>query len=464
MADDFALSGIAAVVLAAGRGTRMNSDLPKVMQKVAGRPMVLHVLDAVRRLGVQREVVVTAPAMEEVAAAVAPATVAIQDVPRGTADAVKAATAALAGFGAGAGAADVLVVFGDAATIEAETLRDLVAARRRARAALAVMGVHVEGPNRYGRLVKARDGSLERIVEFHDAGDGEKALTLCNSGIMTFAADRLAGFLAAIGNDNARGEFYIGDAVALARRQGLAAAVLETFDPDNAVGADDRAGLARCEAVWQRRLRQRALAAGCTMPAPETVHLSWDTVIGRDATIEPYVVIGPGVAIGAGATVASFSHLEGCVVGDGARIGPHARLRPGAAIGAGARVGNFVEVKNARLGAGARASHLSYIGDASVGAGANIGAGTVTCNWDGFLKHRTEIGDGAFIGSNAALVAPVEIGAGAIVGAGSTVTRDVEADALAVERAEQVCHRGRARSLRQRKAARRERRQTERQG
>ena len=459
MADDLTLPAVAALVLGAGRGTRMNSARPKVMQKLAGRPMVLHVLDAVRRLRPEREVVVTGPDMDDVAAAVAPATVAVQAVPRGTADAVKSALPALAGFGTEADGADVLVVFGDAATIEAETLRDLVVARRRAGAALAVLGIHVAGPNRYGRLVKAPDGSLERIVEFHDASAAEKALTLCNSGMMTLAAAHLEGFLAAIGNDNAKGEFYIGDAVALARRQGLGSAVLESSDPDNAVGADDRAGLARCEAVIQRRLRQRALAAGCAMPAPDTVHLSWDTAIGPDATIEPYVVIGPGVAIGAGATVASFSHLEGCVVGDRAHIGPHARLRPGASIGEDARVGNFVEVKNARLDRGARASHLSYIGDAHIGADANIGAGTVTCNWDGFLKHKTRIGEAAFIGSNTALVAPLEIGEGAMVGAGSTVTRDVEADALVVERAEQVHHSGRAPILRRRKAARRDRQQ-----
>ncbi len=462
-APPIAAPPIAAVVLGAGRGTRMNSARPKVMQKVAGRPMVLHVLDAVRRLRPERELVIVGPDMDDVAAAVAPATVAVQPVPRGTADAVKSALPALAGFGAApasdADAADVLVVFGDAATIQAETLAALVAARRRAGAALAVLGIHVAGPNRYGRLIKAADGSLERIVEFHDASAAQKALTLCNSGMMTIAAHRLKGFLAAIGNHNAKGEFYIGDAVALARQQGLATAVLESSDPDNAVGADDRAGLARCEAVIQRRLRQRALAAGCSMPAPDTVHLSWDTAIGPDTTIEPYVVIGSGVAIGQGASVASFSHLEGCAIGARARIGPHARLRPGASVGEDARVGNFVEVKNARLERGVKVGHLSYIGDAEIGADANIGAGTITCNWDGAQKHTTRIGKAAFIGSNTALVAPVEVGGGAIIGAGSAVTRDVEADALMVERSPQVAHPGRAPILRRRKAARRDRQQ-----
>ena len=458
MTDDLALPGVAVVVLGAGLGTRMKSDLPKVLHPVAGRPMVNHVLAAAGCLNPERSVVVIGPGMENLKQAVAPAATAVQEVAQGTADAVKAAREALAGFGEDQDHADVIVVFGDAATLEARTLHELVMARRTNGAAIAVLGINVTTQNRYGRLITGRDGGLERIVEYRDASDEEKSLTLCNSGMMSIDSHVLFELVDAVENNNAKSEFYLTDIVTIARGRGLTATVLEVDDPDDTVGADDRLDLARFEAVMQRRLRDHAMTQGCSMPAPETVFLSWDTQIGRDVRIEPHVVIGPGVTIGDGVIIKSFSHLEQCVVGQDARIGPYARLRPGADVGRDAHIGNFVEIKNAKVEEGAKANHLSYIGDARVGAGANVGAGTITCNYDGHLKHHTDIGAGAFIGSNTALVAPVSVGDNAIVGAGSTITRDVEADALAVERSKQVMRQGMAKTLHQRNAAEKERR------
>ncbi len=433
MDSDLALPGVAVVVLAAGQGSRMKSDLPKALHPVAGRPMVNHVIAAAGRLEPERVIVVTAPSDTRTARAVHPAQVAVQAEPLGTADAVKAARPLLAGFGG----ADVVVLFGDAPTLEAGAIHDLVAKRRRSAAAASVLGVRVASRNRYGRLVTAGDGSLERIVEYHDATEEERASTLCNSGMMSIDAGLLFELVDEVGNRNTKAEFYLSDIVTVARRRGLATAVLETVDDDDTVGADDRVDLARFEAVMQRRLRHAAMVDGCTLVAPETVWLSFDTRIGRDAVIEPHVVIGPGVTIGDGAVVRSFSHLEDCRVANGASIGPHARLRGGACIGVGARIGNFVEVKASSLGPGVKAAHLAYVGDARIGAGANLGAGVVTCNYDGVAKHPTRIGEGAFIGSNTSLVAPLAIGAGALVGAGSTITDDVGDDALAVERSPQ---------------------------
>jgi bifunctional UDP-N-acetylglucosamine pyrophosphorylase/glucosamine-1-phosphate N-acetyltransferase len=458
MTDDLALPGVAVVVLGAGLGTRMKSDLPKVLHPVAGRPMVNHVLAAAGMLKPERSVVVIGPGMENLKQAVAPAVTAVQDVAQGTADAVKAARQALAGFGESQDQADVIVAFGDAATLEAQTLHDLVVARRSNGAAVAVLGINVTTENRYGRLITGRDGGLERIVEYRDASDKERSLTLCNSGMMSIDAHVLFELLDAIDNSNTKNEFYLTDIVTVARKRGLSATVLEVDDPDDTIGADDRLDLARFEAVMQRRLRDHAMTQGCSMPAPETVFLSWDTQIGRDVRIEPHVVIGPGVTIGDGVIVKSFSHLEQCTVGLDARIGPYARLRPGADVGRDAHIGNFVEIKNAKVEQGAKANHLSYIGDARIGAGANVGAGTITCNYDGYLKHHTDIGAGAFIGSNTALVAPVSVGDNAIVGAGSTITRDVEADALAVERSKPVHLPGMAQALHKRNAAEKERR------
>jgi len=454
-------SRIAAVVLGAGLGTRMKSTLPKVMHPVAGRPMVKYVLQAVGELRPERTVVVIGPGMDRLAAAVAPALSAIQDRPLGTAHAVMAAKGALEGFPAGEGPADILVLFGDAAMIEAGTIRDLVAARRDTGAALAVLGVHVEGPNRYGRLRLDADGELQEIVEFRDAPEELRGSTLCNSGMMSVDARLLFDLVARIGDRNAKGEFYLTDIVALARAAGHRCAVLETDDPEDLIGADDRLDLARFEAAMQRRLREKAMVNGVHLVAPDTVFLSYDTQLGPDVVVEPHVVFGPGVAIAEGCHIKSFCHLEGARVAPGARIGPYARLRPGAEIGEAAHIGNFVEVKNAVIEAGAKANHLSYVGDAHVGADANIGAGTITCNYDGYLKHLTEIGAGAFIGSNTALVAPVKVGAGAIVGAGSTITRDVEADALALARAEQVARPGFATAYRKLKSARKASRKKE---
>ena len=461
MSQSLALPGVAVVILGAGLGTRMKSALPKVLHPVAGRPMVSHVLAAAGALEPERTVVVVGPGMANLVAAVAPATTAVQAEPLGTANAVLAARESLDGFPASKGAADVVIVFGDAAMIAPQTLYDLVAARRAGDAAVAVLGVRVPGENRYGRLVTDARGDLERIVEFREASDAEKSIKLCNSGMMSVDAHILFELLDAVDNKNAKGEFYLTDIVGISRGKGRRCTVLDVDDPEDLIGADDRADLARFEAAMQRRLRARAMAEGCSLVAPETVFLSWDTRIGRDVTIEPHVVIAPGVSIGDGVTIRSFCHLEGASVAEGAIIGPYARLRPGARIDQDAHIGNFVEIKNARIEAGAKANHLSYIGDARVGAGANIGAGTITCNYDGYLKHHTDIGAGAFIGSNTALVAPVSVGDRAIVGAGSTITRDVPADAVAVERSDQAVHEGRAVSLREAKAAEKARRKKE---
>jgi bifunctional UDP-N-acetylglucosamine pyrophosphorylase/glucosamine-1-phosphate N-acetyltransferase len=345
--------------------------------------------------------------------------------------------------------------------IEARTIRDLVTALRRADAAVAVLGDHVAGPNRYGRQRLDAGGGLAEIVEYRDASDELRSSTLCNSGMMSVDAHLLFDLVDRIGNDNAKGEFYLTDIVAVARAEGHRCAVLETQDPEDLIGADDRLDLARFEAAMQRRLREKAMVNGVHLIAPDTVYLSYDTEISHEGVVEPHVVIGPGVSVGAGVVNKSFSHLEGARIAPDARIGPYARLRPGAEIGEGAHIGNFVEVKNAAIEAGAKANHLSYIGDARVGAGANVGAGTITCNYDGYMKHLTEIGAGAFIGSNTALVAPVKVGDGAIFGAGSTITRDVEAGALAVTRAPQVARPGFAKAYRSLKAAEKARQKKE---
>ena len=437
---------VAAIVLAAGQGKRMNSQLPKVLHKVAGRPMIGHVLHAVSAAGADPVVVVVAPGAERVAEAVAPHRTAVQETALGTGDAARSALEAL-----GPREGTVLIVFGDTPLITANTLERMVARRRDDDApAVVVLGFETDTPGRYGRLVEDGEGRLFRIVEATDATEAERAITLCNGGIMAVDAKRLPDLLARLEPANAQGEFYLTDIVALAREDGAGAAVVRV-DHAETMGVDSRAGLARAEAAMQARLRAAAMEAGVTLVAPDTVYLSADTEIGRDTVIDPHVVIAPGVRIGERAAIRAFSHLEGAVVADGAVVGPYARLRPGAEIGSGAHVGNFVEIKNAALGEGAKANHLSYIGDATVGAAANIGAGTITCNYDGFDKHRTEIGAGAFIGSNSALVAPVTVAAGAIVGAGSTITRSVDADAIAVERAEQKTVTGAAARFRDRK-------------
>src|SRR5271166_457188 len=443
-------SRFAAIILAAGAGTRMKSAVAKVMHPLAGRPMIAHLLEALRPLRPAATVVVIGPKMDVVADIVAPAETVVQDPPLGTGDAVRTALRALEGCLAPAGEIEaVLVLFGDTPLLATETLSRLLAERREASAAILVSGMRPADPGPYGRLVLAPDGRLERIVEAADASPEERAIGLVNGGIMVVEARRIAGLVDALDRDNAKSEFYLSDIVRLARRNGLGCSTVE-LPAEELIGINTRADLAAAEAVLQRRLRAAAMASGVTLVAPETVFLSADTRLGRDVVVEPNVAFGPGVTVAEGARIRSFSHLEGAAVGVGAVVGPFARLRPGAVLEEEVHVGNFVEVKAARLGAGAKANHLSYIGDSEVGARTNIGAGTITCNYDGFNKSRTTIGEGVFIGSNTALVAPVTVGDGAIIAAGSVITGDVPPDALSIARAQQVDKPGRAPELRAR--------------
>jgi bifunctional UDP-N-acetylglucosamine pyrophosphorylase/glucosamine-1-phosphate N-acetyltransferase len=441
-------SPFAAVILAAGSGTRMKSAIPKVMHPIAGRPMIAYPLEALRPLSPAATLVVIGPRMESVAAIVAPAESVVQDPPLGTGDAVRTAMRALHGRMAPQGPIeDVLVLYGDTPFLATETLSRLLTERCRTGAAVVVSGMRPAEPGPYGRFVLASDGALERIVEAADAGPEEQAIGLVNGGIMVIEASRLAEFLDALDSDNAKREFYLTDVVAIARRKGLACRAVE-LPAEELLGVNTRAELAEAEALMQRRLRRAAMDSGVTLIAPETVFLSADTRLGRDVVVEPNVTFGPGVRVGERARICSFSYLEGAAVGAGARVGPFARLRPGAVLEEEVHVGNFVEVKAARLGAGAKANHLSYIGDSDIGARTNIGAGTITCNYDGVNKARTIIGEGAFIGSNTALVAPVTVGDRAIIAAGSVIVRDVPADALSIARGQQVDKPGRAPEIR----------------
>jgi bifunctional UDP-N-acetylglucosamine pyrophosphorylase / glucosamine-1-phosphate N-acetyltransferase len=439
-------SQLAVLILAAGQGTRMKSALPKVLHRIANRPMIQHVLAAVAPLAPARTIVVVAPGMEAVAEAVAPAETVVQVVPRGTGHAVISARPALQGF-----AGDVLVLYGDAPLITAETLRAVLAERRRAPAAAAVVaGMRPADPSPYGRLVM-RDGMLEAIVEARDCTPDQAAIGFCNAGLWAIDGALLFDLLEQVGTDNAKGEYYLTDIVAVARRRGLPCRAIEAPAADM-VGINSRAELAEAEALMQRRLRAAAMASGVSLVDPDTVYFSADTRIGADTVVGPFVVFGPGCSIGSGVEIPAFCHMVGATIGDGASIGPFARLRPGADLAENVHIGNFVEVKNSRLGPGVKANHLTYLGDSTVGGGSNIGAGTITCNYDGFEKHRTEIGERAFIGTNTSLVAPVKVGEGAFIGAGSVITEDVPADALAVERAPQVTKPGRAAEMRARRA------------
>jgi bifunctional UDP-N-acetylglucosamine pyrophosphorylase/glucosamine-1-phosphate N-acetyltransferase len=438
-----------AIILAAGEGTRMKSRRPKVLHEVAGRSMLGHALAAVAQAGADEVVVVIGPDRADVAAEVAAllpaAGVVVQVERKGTAHAVLAAREAIA-----RGHDDILVAFADTPLVRLETF----AALRRALgdgAGVAALGFEARDPAGYGRFV-VDDGALEAIVEHKDASEAQRKITLCNAGLMALDGRHALAILGGIGSANAQNEFYLTDAVAVARARGLKAVAL-TAPESEVQGVNDRVQLAAVEAEFQRGKRREVMLAGATLIAPETVFFSVDTVIGRDVVIEPHVVFGPGVTVADGAVIHAFSHLEGASVGEAATVGPYGRLRPGAKLGPNAKVGNFVEVKAAEIGAGAKLSHLTYIGDASVGAGANIGAGTITCNYDGFFKHRTVIGAGAFVGSNSSLVAPVTIGEGAYVGSGSVVTKDVPADALAVSRARQIEREGWAKSFREKAAA-----------
>ena len=433
----------ALIVLAAGQGSRMKSSRPKVLHEVAGRSLLAHALAAGAALDPARTVVVTghgSDAVEAALARIAPGAVVARQAERaGTAHAVAQAREALAGF-----AGDVAVLYGDTPFIDAETLLGMKAAREGG-ADVVVLGFEAADPGRYGRLIAEGD-RLERIVEFKDASPEERAVTLCNSGVVMAEAWTLFGLIEQVGNDNAAGEYYLTDIVGLARAARMSARVV-VCDEAETLGVNSRADLAAAEAAFQRRARARAMAAGVTMVAPETVFLSHDTAIAPDVVVEPNVVFGPGVTVETGARVRAFSHLDGCRVGPGCTVGPYARLRPGADLSDGARVGNFVEVKNATIGPGAKLPHLSYVGDAAVGARANLGAGTITCNYDGVFKHRTEIGADAFIGSNTMLIAPVSVGAEALTASGSVITADVPEGALAVARGRQTNKPGLARRL-----------------
>ena len=422
----------------------MRSSLPKVLHRVAGRTLLAQVLAALREADVSRTAVVVGPDREDVAAEARAQTsgtaIFVQTERRGTAHAVLAARAALE-----EGADDVLVVFGDTPLILPQTLSKLRQALVDG-AAVAVLGFRPADPTGYGRLV-TQGVDLLAIVEHADATEAERGIALCNGGLMAFAGKSALAVLDRIGNVNRKGEFYLTDAVAIARGMGLRTVALEVAE-DEVSGINTKAQLAAAEAVAQQRLRQAAMEAGVTLVAPETVHLCADTKLGKDVTIEPYVVFGTGVTVEDGATIRSFSHLQGATVGRNAIVGPYARLRPGAKLEENVHIGNFVEVKEALIEKGAKANHLTYIGDARVGEGANIGAGTITCNYDGTAKHRTDIGKGAFIGSNSALVAPVTVGDGAYVGSGSVITNDVPAGALAIGRGRQTVKEGWAQRLR----------------
>lgn len=424
------------IVLAAGKGSRMQSDRPKVLHELAGRPMVAHVLAAAEHLNPDRRAVVIGPEMDALTSAVAPWPVRVQPTPDGTGGAVRAALDVIAPDG-GAGDGDVLVVYGDTPLVTPATFRRMLAARRAEDdPAVVVLGMRPAVAGRYGRLILDASGRLERIVEAADATSDELGVGYCNAGLMVLDGRRAPALLDQLRTDNAKGEVYLTDVVAGARAQGYACATVEAPEAE-VLGINSRPELAGAEAVLQERLRHAAMEAGATLRDPSTVYFSADTVIGRDVVIEPFTVFGPGVQVDEGAVIRGFSHLEGCRIRAGAHVGPYARLRPGADVGEDSHVGNFVEMKNARLGTGAKASHLTYLGDATVGAHTNIGAGTITCNYDGYEKHRTTVGEEVFVGSNTALVAPVTVGDRAVIGAGSVVTADVEADALAVARARQ---------------------------
>jgi len=393
--------------------------------------MIGHVMETIGCFQPDRVVVVIGVGVEGVAEAVAPHPCVVQEPRLGTGHAVLAAREAMTGFDG-----DVLIAYGDTPLVTAETFEAMLAARRTDPApAAVVLGFRPEEPGAYGRLVTGADGSLEAIVEAKDATPEQWAIPLCNSGVMVVDGSRLFGWLERIGNDNAKGEYYLTDLIGLARADGCACAIVEAPE-EELIGVNNRADLAVAEAVMQNRLRARAMAEGATLTDPGSVFFQCDTKLGRDVTVGPNVVFGPGVTVGDNVQINAFCHIEGASVADGARIGPFARLRPGAAVAESAHVGNFVEIKNATVETGAKVNHLTYIGDARVGAGANIGAGTITCNYDGFFKDFTDIGANAFIGSNTALVAPVKIGDGSVIGAGSVITRDIAADTLAVTRAD----------------------------
>ena len=437
----------AVVILAAGQGTRMRSDTHKVLHPIASRPLLLHLIDCVDALGADRRVVVVGKGREQVEAAIGghDVAVAVQKEQNGTGHAVQQAAKALEGYDG-----PVIVLYGDTPFVEAQTLRRMLdRLDGEGGPGVVVLASSPADPLKYGRIILGQGDRIAKMVEYKDATEEERAVRLCNSGMMAVRAPDLFRWLAEVGNDNAAGEYYLPDIVNIAAGEGREAVVIEG-DPYETAGVNSRAELAHLELEWQRRRREKALDDGATLIDPESVWFAFDTRLGRDVTVEPHVVFGPGVAVADGATIHAFSHIEGADIGARASIGPFARIRPGTRLAERTKVGNFVELKQAEVGEGAKVNHLSYVGDAQVGARANIGAGRITCKYDGFGKHRTVIGEGAFIGSNSALVAPVSVGDGAIVGAGSVISRDVEPDSLAIERNEQKGIAGWARRFRER--------------
>nr|NUR38219.1 bifunctional UDP-N-acetylglucosamine diphosphorylase/glucosamine-1-phosphate N-acetyltransferase GlmU [Sphingomonas sp.] len=437
----------AVIILAAGQGTRMRSDTHKVLHPIASRPLLLHLLDRVDALGAEKRIVVVGKGRDQVEQVLEGRDVLIahQAQQLGTGHAVQQAKQALAGY-----EGPVLILYGDTPFVETATLgRMLDRLDGDDGPGVVVLASSPADPLKYGRIILGEGDRIAKMVEYKDATEEERAVRLCNSGMMAVRAKDLFRWLDQVGNDNAAGEFYLPDIVNIAAREGREAVVIEG-DPYEAAGVNSRAELAHLELEWQRRRREQALDEGATLIDPESVWFAFDTRLGRDVTVEPHVVFGPGVEVADGATIHAFSHIEGATIGAKSSIGPFARIRPGTRLADKTKVGNFVELKKADIGAGAKVNHLSYVGDAIVGPKANIGAGTITCNYDGFGKYRTSIGTGAFIGSNTALVAPVSVGDGAIVGAGSVITRDVEADSLALERNEQKSIAGWARRFRER--------------
>ncbi|WP_192645448.1 bifunctional UDP-N-acetylglucosamine diphosphorylase/glucosamine-1-phosphate N-acetyltransferase GlmU [Sphingopyxis sp. OAS728] len=424
---------IAAIVLAAGKGTRMKSDLHKVLHPIAGRPMLLHLMASVDELNPAKKVVIVGDKADQLEAALGgTAELAVQDPQLGTGHAVQQGEAALAGFDG-----DVLILYGDVPFVPAATMQAMIDRLGAADApAVVVLAFEPADPLQYGRVITEGD-YVTKMVEHKDATDAERAVRLCNSGLMAAKSADLFALLARVTDDNAANEFYLVDIVNIANADGRRCAVVKT-DPADVAGINSRAELAAAEAQWQAFKREEAMAGGASLRAPDTVWFSWDTELGRDVTIEPNVFFGPGVKVADGVNIRANCHIEGAIIGTGCEVGPFARLRPGTILGEKAKIGNFVETKKAVLGKGAKANHLTYLGDVSVGAGANIGAGTITCNYDGYFKYKTEIGERAFIGSNSALVAPVKIGADAIVAAGSAVTRDVADGELRIVRGEQL--------------------------
>jgi bifunctional UDP-N-acetylglucosamine pyrophosphorylase/glucosamine-1-phosphate N-acetyltransferase len=437
----------AVVILAAGQGTRMRSDTHKVLHPIASRPLLLHLLETVDALGADKRIVVAGKGRDQVEQALSGRDVLVvhQAQQLGTAHAVQQADGALAGY-----EGPVLILYGDTPFVEAETLRRMLdRLGGESGPGVVVLASCPPDPLKYGRIILGEGDHIARMVEYKDATEEERAVRLCNSGMMAVRARDLFRWLAKVGNDNAAKEYYLPDIVNIAAAEGREAVVIEG-DPYETAGVNSRAELAHLELEWQRRRREQVLHEGATLIDPESVWFAYDTKLGRDVTVEPHVVFGPGVEIADGATIHAFSHIEGAIIGAKASIGPFARIRPGTRLAERTKVGNFVELKKAEVGEGAKVNHLSYVGDTKVGARANIGAGTITCNYDGFGKYRTVIGAGAFIGSNTALVAPVTIGDGAVVGAGSVITRDVEPDSLALERSEQKDIAGWARRFRER--------------